>query len=105
MNISEHQISSIVEEVLQRITHTGTSPNINTHSAFVPSISIKGVGSFSQVDSAVRSALKAHNILVSLGMEKREKIITAIRHRCRHEVEYLAKLAVEETKLGNVKDK
>ncbi|MDH5681283.1 MAG: aldehyde dehydrogenase family protein, partial [Spirochaetota bacterium] len=104
MNISEQQIRGIVQRVLNEVS-PDADPQGRPGNDLSQTLSHGGMGSFSDCDSAVREALKAHHALNDLGLKKREDIITAIRHRARKEIDYLSRLAVQETELGNVTDK
>ncbi|MDH4128480.1 MAG: aldehyde dehydrogenase EutE [Spirochaetota bacterium] len=103
MNISENQINSIVEQVIKQIK--GNNKNEHNKLASSCSTSTKEIGSYSNADHAIKAAYKAHDALLDLGLKKRDDIITAIRHRVRANIEYLSRLAVEETGLGNIPDK
>ncbi len=104
MNISENQINNIVEQVLQQLK-TNSSDQTQEAKPCSSSFYNSGLGLFSDVNSAINAGVKAHHFLIALGLEKREEIIAAIRDKLRSQVEYLSRLAVEETKLGNVSDK
>lgn len=64
-----------------------------------------GLGVFGSVDSAVRAARKAHEVLRSMDLKKREAIIANIRLKMLDYAEELARRAHEETGLGRVGDK
>jgi hypothetical protein len=62
-------------------------------------------GIFESIDLAVESALEAHIILNSYRLEDREKMIQSIRKEVLGDIENLARLVYEETKLGKYEDK
>lgn len=64
-----------------------------------------GTGIFRDVDSAVGAALIAQRELVELPLETRRSIIAAMRRIVLDNNESLSKDAVDETGLGNVRDK
>ncbi len=104
MDMSENQIDTIVEQVLAQITQTESSKSNNKPTSVLPGRN-QGLGSFTDCNSAVRGAFKAFDTLRDLGLRKREEIVQMMRHQARQNIEYLSRLAVEETGLGNVPDK
>lgn len=62
-------------------------------------------GVFDDLDSATAAATAAHEVWDETPLETRDKVIAAMREVTRRNVEELARMAVEETKLGNVRDK
>ncbi|GMA97626.1 aldehyde dehydrogenase EutE [Pelosinus sp. IPA-1] len=62
-------------------------------------------GIFETVDEAVAAARIAYEQLRKLSLEKREKLIQAIRDASYENAEILAKMAVEESGMGRVADK
>lgn len=103
MDFSEQQINSIVEQVVNQIKDS--KPNAINQQLMGQRPTLSGVGCFTNVDAAVKSAQRAFESLNALGLKKREEMIQSIRQSARQYVEYLSRLAVEESKLGNVKDK
>ncbi len=96
MNFSEAQINSIVEQVISQLQSGGT-PKSYPNS--------QGLGSFNDCNTAIAKAYQAYESLMDLGLRKREQIINSIRAHLRNHIDYLASLAVEESGLGNVRDK
>ncbi len=91
MPIDENDLKRIVEEVVKNL---GESPVSS------------GVGPvFETVDEAVKAAGEAQEYFQALGLEKRDKIICAIREVSRINAARWAKMAVEETKMGRIEDK
>ncbi len=64
-----------------------------------------GVGVFANIDSAVNAAINAQMQLMSMTLEKRNKIIANIRAKMIQHAEDLANRAYEETGLGRREDK
>jgi len=64
-----------------------------------------GVGVFANIDSAVNAARNAQMQLMSMTLEKRNKIIANIRNKMTQYAEDLANRAYEETGLGRREDK
>ena len=88
MNIDEQKLRSMVIEVLQELRQdTGRD------------------GVFSCMDEAVKAAKKAYEQLSRLSIEKREKLIAAMRRAVLDNLEELSRLALEETGMGRYEDK
>jgi acyl-CoA reductase-like NAD-dependent aldehyde dehydrogenase len=62
-------------------------------------------GIFDELDSATSAARAAYEVWNDVALEDRARVIEAMREVTRRHAEELARMAVEETKLGNVKDK
>ena len=62
-------------------------------------------GVFGDMDAAVEASTRAQRELIALPLETRNGIIAAMREAGLRECENLARMAVDETKLGNVPDK
>lgn len=91
------EIESIVESVLSRIK-SGDAPRRSD-----PPAKPKGV--FKTVSDCHAAAKSGQATWVALPLEKRREIVANIRRRCAEDVNTLAEMAVEETKLGRVDDK
>ncbi len=63
------------------------------------------LGIFEDMNDAVAAAKEAQKVMQKMPMDFREKIVTNIRKKSHEHAEILAKLAVEETGMGNVGDK
>ncbi|MGD9152822.1 MAG: aldehyde dehydrogenase EutE [Gammaproteobacteria bacterium] len=107
MSISEQQISSIVDRVVNKLvipaseTKTKSAPqksNITTQVNNTP-------GCFTDIEEAIFAAEKAFLEYKTIPVEQRKKIITAIREICTENIEQIARLAVEDTGLGRYEDK
>ncbi len=99
MQLSEAQVASIVEKVVQRLE---APPRAQPAPA---SAGTEGPGVFATIDEAVEAAERAQRDLVAHGLAVRVAMVEAIRRVCLENNEHLARLAVEETGLGRVEDK
>ena len=101
MAIDESQVEKIVREVVNNLfTSAGTS-TFKTG----PVSTISSDGLFDSVEDAIKAAEAAQKKYVELGRDIRFKIVEAIRKASLEQNEKLAKMTVEETKLGRVEDK
>lgn len=99
MKINETDIKKMVEQVLQQLGQTPTSPVV-----LQSEVSL-GDGVFATVDEAAAAAKAAWQKLQKLPLATRRKMIDNMREIARVHVKELAELAVEETRLGKVEDK
>lgn len=95
--LDERAISAIVEEVLRKLKDQGISSPESTR--------LSEAGAFSSIDSAIDAAERAQLDLVALPVETRRKIVGAMRSVACDHAEELSRLALDETGLGNYKDK
>lgn len=65
----------------------------------------KELGVFSDMKVAIEASIKAQKVMQRMTMDFREKIISNIRKKTIENAEVLARMAVEETGMGNVGDK
>jgi propionaldehyde dehydrogenase len=100
--LSDNQIDSIAQRVLDKMGQPGLSP---TASRAVASSGSLPMGVFRSVDACVAAAREAFPIFRELGMEKRKAIIQSIRDKMTEHGESLAREAWEETGLGRVESK
>ena len=63
------------------------------------------LGLFDKVDDAINAAYKGQKQLMTMGLEKREELIAAVRAASIQNAESLARLGVEESGLGRVEHK
>ena len=91
MSVNEEQIKSIIENV---IANLGVNKNES-----------KEPGLFDDMNDAIRAAKEAQKAMQKMPLDFREKIINNIRKKTLENAETLAKMAVEETGMGNVGDK
>jgi acyl-CoA reductase-like NAD-dependent aldehyde dehydrogenase len=99
LKINETDIKKMVEQVLQQLGQTPTSPVV-----LQSEVSL-GDGVFATVDEAAAAAKAAWQKLQKLPLATRRKMIDNMREIARVHVKELAELAVEETRLGKVEDK
>ncbi len=91
MAVNEAQIQDIVRQVLKSMNVAG--------------VSCTGNGIFESMEEAIEASVKAQKVMKQMSMDGREKIITAIRKKTMENAEVLARMAVEETGMGNVSHK
>ena len=87
--IDEKQISEIVKRVMNDMNISQTPKR-------------KQIGVFDTMEEAIEACNKAYEIFRYYNKEQRENIIKEIRKLTHAEAETMAKLAVEDTKMGNV---
>lgn len=68
-------------------------------------VSTQSLGIFDDMNDAIAASIKAQAVMQKMTMDYREKIIGNIRKKTNENAEVLAKMAVEETGMGNVGDK
>lgn len=111
MVISAQQIDSIVDRVVDQLATSAKNAEKNkknsTTSATIkaPDSSQAMLGSFADIEAAINAAKKALHEYKNIPIEQRKKIIHNIREICRENLSELARIAVEETKLGRYEDK
>ena len=86
--MTEQQIQAIVQAVIAGIQK---SP-----------VSVVSDGVFDTMDEAIAAAIEAEKVVRVMSLDLREKVISNIRRTLHENAEMLAKLAVEETGMGNV---
>ena len=91
MPINESMVQDIVQEVMARM-QIADAPT-GKH------------GIFKDMNEAIEAAKSADAIVRRMSMDQREKIITVMRRKTRENAETLARMAVDETGMGNVGDK
>ena len=91
MAINEQRIAQIVEAVIKNIKEVGALSN---------AVSNGDLGLFDKVDDAINAAYKGQKQLMTMGLEKREELIAAVRAASIQNAESLARLGVEESGLG-----
>ena len=87
--IDETKISEIVKKVVSEMNVTSTPKR-------------KQLGVFDKMEDAIDACNKAYEVFRYYNKEQRENIIKEIRKLTHEEAEIMAKLAVEDTKMGNV---
>jgi propionaldehyde dehydrogenase len=96
--LDDRTISAIVEEVLRKLKSEGVGTDR-------PRAASSGGGAFGTMEDAVDSAARAHLDLMEMPLEKRRKMVEAMRRVSIEHAEELSKLALDETGLGRYKDK
>lgn len=94
MHSDGQQIATLVRQVLDQLAGGAKAE---------PAARIDGI--FPSIDAAVDAAQAAQRALSPMSLEKRSEIIASIRAHVLGANERLARLAVEETRLGRVEDK
>lgn len=100
MPVDKSQVEQIVREVVGNLFASG---KMTPPSSPLPSAGANGL--FSSIEDAIKAAKVAQRTYAGLGRDIRYKIVDAIRKASLANKERLAKLTVEETKLGRVEDK
>lgn len=93
MAVSEKELKAIIENVIANLD-LGRLENKNQQ-----------LGLFDDMNKAIEAAKEAQKIMQRMPMDFREKIISNIRKKILENAENFAKMAVEETEMGNVGDK
>jgi len=109
--MDEQRLAAIVQEVLQQLRNENqvarpspapTAPAAAPAAKSAPEV---GGGVFATVDEAIAAAEKAQKELVTLGLEKREELVQAMREAALEAADRLAKQAYKETGLGRYEHK
>ena len=103
MKLDEDQIASIVRRVAARLGDNGGAAAAETPRP--ARAEIEPVGIYRSVNEAVAAAKVSYAALEEMPLKRREAIIESMRAAARVEASRQAELAVEETALGNVRDK
>ena len=91
MPVSESMVQEVVQEVLAKMQISDTASGKH--------------GVFADMNDAIAAAKEAEQTVRMLTMDQREKIISDIRKKTHENAEVLARMAVDETGMGNVGDK
>jgi acyl-CoA reductase-like NAD-dependent aldehyde dehydrogenase len=104
IDLPEDRIRAIVERVVNRISaQERLSPGAQPVSA--PVFGGGDLGVFDDVDEAINAATAAFHHFQEYSFDFRKQMIAAIRQACHQQVDLIARMAVEETKLGRYEDK
>ena len=109
--MDEQRLAAIVQEVLQQlrtqnqVARPSPAPTAPAAAPAAKSGPEVGGGVFATVDEAIAAAEKAQKELVTLGLEKREELVQAMRKAALEAADRLAKQAHEETGLGRYEHK
>ena len=88
MSVNEQMVRDVVGQVMAKLQIQASSDDQ------------KGI--FEDMDAAIAAAKKAQVSVHKMSMDQREKIIKAIRKKTTENAEVFARMAVEETGMGNV---
>ncbi len=91
MSIDEKQVQAIVQQVMAKM-EIAQQPT-GKH------------GVFADMNEAIAAAKKAQTVVRRLTMDQRERMMSIIRRKTKENAEILARMAVDETGMGNVGDK
>jgi acyl-CoA reductase-like NAD-dependent aldehyde dehydrogenase len=110
MILDERQIDAIVDQVVRKLSpelaHLPASPTrVSSKPQSFRATRLGKQGIFEDLDSAAEAAQAGFETWSETPLETRDRVIEAMREVTRRHAEELARLAVEETGLGNVKDK
>lgn len=86
--MNEQMVNDIVQEVIAKL-QIAENPS-GKH------------GVFSDMNEAIAAAKKAQQVVRTMSMDQREKIISIIRRKTKEQAEIIARMGVEETGMGNV---
>lgn len=115
MIVSDDQINSIVDRVVEQIS--GGKPQMKGEPKKPPTAVVQAqpqvpsggaehtLGCFPDIESAIAAAEKAYWLYKGVSIEQRRRIIEAIREICWANIKEIARLGVEETKMGRYEDK
>ena len=92
MAVNQEQLQQIVTAVVAKLQAEKKAPETT-------------LGIFEEMNDAIAAAKEAQKVMQKMPMDFREKILTNIRKKSHDHAEILAKMAVEETGMGNVGDK
>lgn len=98
MAVTEQEVRLIVEEIVTQVI----SPKGESTAAGGTNVNS---GQFSEMDRLIEQADQAQHELLCMTLEKRKEIISNIRQVILENMDDLCKMTVDETKMGNVKDK
>lgn len=105
MSITEDQISSIVDKVVNQLVDQKSHTVVPTLPLKVAEVTLDGRGCFADIETAIAAAEKAYFDYKSISVEQRNKIIATIREFCNEKIKALARIALDETGLGRYEDK
>ncbi|ABX41556.1 aldehyde dehydrogenase family protein [Lachnoclostridium phytofermentans] len=88
MTVNEQLVQDIIKNVVASMQLTQTNKT--------------ELGVFDDMNQAIEAAKEAQLVVKKMSMDQREKIISAIRKKTIEHAETLARMAVEETGMGNV---
>ncbi|HHU63121.1 MAG TPA: aldehyde dehydrogenase EutE [Clostridiales bacterium] len=105
MAITKERIEEIIREMNMHFGSSVGSTTTGVRSSSISSQPRGQLGIFSDVEDAIAAAKASQIELIALGLEKRRKIVEAMRKAAIDNAEHLAIMAVEETGFGKVEHK
>lgn len=109
--MNETQVNAIVEQVVRKLSkELGSLPSMSASApervaTRAPAVHSRRPGIFDDLDQATAAAAAAQEQWIDLSLEVRAVAIEAMRETSRRVAEEISRMAVEETRLGNVTDK
>ncbi len=105
--MDDRRIAHIVEQVVAKLAAEGAmgAPAVLRHGRGSGDVTTSGLGVYPTVDAAAEAAKRAFHELHECSLADRARFIKALRECTRAELQNIARMAVEETKLGRVDDK
>ena len=101
---TDAQIEAVVASVIKSMkSDLGTAPSASYSAEGYAGR--KFVGVYADMNDAIAAAERGYKAIRAMTLEERERIITAIRELTRAEAPIMARLGVEETKMGRVAHK
>lgn len=101
--MNDAQIDAIVDQVVRRLS--SDLRGVPQAAPRAPAVHGRRPGIHGDLDSATSASLRAQERWVATALDVRERVIEAMRQCTRDLAPELSRMAVEETKLGNVADK
>lgn len=102
--ISEKEIREIVSKVISSMGDAPAAAATKDYDS-TQYAGRKLLGIFDDMNKAIEAANEGYKAVRAMQVEDREKIITEIRRLCREEAPIMARLGVDETKMGKVEHK
>ena len=102
--ISENEIREIVSKVISNMSAAPAASSAAEYDSTQYG-GRKLIGVYSDMNDAIEAANNGYKAVRAMQVEEREKIITEIRRLTREEAPIMAKLGVDETKMGKVEHK
>ena len=106
MDIDEKKVEEIVKQVLAEVRVS--YKDVSTVQSAAPAVSFGAsgeLGIFATIDEAIDAAFMAQKKYETMGLDFRKKYEQAMREAGFREAERLARLAIDETKIGRYEDK
>jgi acyl-CoA reductase-like NAD-dependent aldehyde dehydrogenase len=109
MDAEEQRLNALVRRVVQQVKQEMTPATASAPASAAPVVQQRGAagddGIFETVDQALAAATQAQRELMRLSLERRERMIAAMRRTAEEHAEALGRAAQTETGLGRWDDK